>query len=205
MRDWYADQRSFLEWRKKELSDVKSMAATLGEPYQEFCSRVALLVSYAHWEGAFSENSSLICTYLKLSGKRFSEVNYGFLLGFIDGELDRLRDRNHSHEARVDFVDFIGGIDDDADFRRFDEKVILARSNLNSIRVQLWCRILGRSPIFLEQRRVFLDYQLVKLRHEIAHGGSPKLRLGEIENLVDGTVSLIEDMSAFVLNFIEDT
>ena len=202
MLDWRETQHSYLEWRKKELIDVKAVSGILGETYGEFCSRVALLLAYAHWEGAFGDNTTLLCDYLRGSGKNISNINQGFLLGFLDKQLDRLRDRNHSPEARMDLIEFLGTVRN-SNFSHFDDRVLRPRSNLNSDRLKLWCRVIGQSPIFVERRRIFLDYQLVRLRHEIAHGGAPTLRRGEIESLIDNTLSLIDDLSEFVIEYIE--
>lgn len=204
MKNWRADQFSLLEWRKKELGDIKASADILGSSYLGLSTRSALLLCYAHWEGAFADNTRLMLDFLRDRRVKVSDIGQGFLLGFIDRELDRLRDKNHSPEARVAFAEYMSNIAD-ADISSFRESVILPRSNLNSERLGIWCRILGRSPIFLEKRRIFLDYQLVRLRYQIAHGGSPKLNIKEISHIVDETIELIDDFSSFVLDFIEET
>ena len=63
----------------------------------------------------------------------------------------------------------------------FERKVVLPRSNLDFERLREIFDLMGIDPTPFEKHRIKLDKELVKRRHEIAHGQDVQLNHTEID------------------------
>jgi hypothetical protein len=91
--------------RAKELSEVKSCFASSRDRLPFHVNTKAVIVlSYSHWEGFYNDCIDVYLSFLRDSGRRVSNTKWSMLAGIVSTELDRIRDRNHSPQARLEFV-----------------------------------------------------------------------------------------------------
>jgi hypothetical protein len=181
--------------RARELSEIKSRFAT-GSIRDVFHvqSKAVVVLSYAHWEGFYND---CVGTYLRLLRSlrlNVRDVEWMMLAGVISGELARLADRNHSPDARCDFVESLRTRLGE-NFDGFDANVILARSNLDFARLKQNFRILQFDLNKFQSRRIKLDKELVGWRHQVAHGGSPDLSAMDMAAHLDFAADLLLTLS----------
>ena len=105
-------------------------------------------------------------------------------------EFESLRDKNHSPEARRDFVISLKGRLE-CDFERFDASAIAAKSNLNFERLAYCYSLMNFDLGTLQRFRLRLDKELVEWRHRVAHGDSPDLSAMDIADHIDFAARLL--------------
>jgi hypothetical protein len=67
-------------------------------------------------------------------------------------------------------------------FDNFDKTVILSKSNLDFSKLRHNFNILGFDITPFQQHRLRIDNELVKWRHQVAHGDSPDLSAVDLDN-----------------------
>lgn len=183
--------------RARELSDIKLRFGREGDPLFRIIESKALIVlSYSHWEGFFNECVCVYYNYLSSTGQRVRDIAWTLLGGLLISDLQRLRDRNHSHESVLDFVEGLQSRLDEG-FSRFDVKYISSRSNLNHARLCAIFRSLSFDVRPYDRYRIRLDKELVGWRHSIAHGNP--LALDSVDanshiELTHGLMSITADL-----------
>lgn len=181
--------------RARELSAIGGLFGNFGVSDTEkiIAAKAALVLCYASWEGFFTDCVSIYWKFLTDRGGRIRDTNWMLLLGAISSDLDSLRDRNHSHNARREFV---RNLEQrlDSEFGGIDEKFINPFSNLNYDRIRYNYDLLGFDASNLEEFRIRLNGELVKWRNAVAHGDYgdiPDLSRLDISNHVQFTSKLL--------------
>lgn len=158
-----------------------------------------MVLSYSVREDFYNECVDIYCRFLATVSKSIADVSWNMLVGGLRAELDALRDRNHSSEARLEFVDRLKtGV-----FRRcdqFDGSVVMARSNLNFDRLRHNFQILDFEIRPIQVYRNRIDKELVGWRHRVAHGDSPQL------STMDGAqhISFVGDVMVLVADAFQE-
>lgn len=137
-------------------------------------AKAVVVLSYAHWEGFYNDCVRSYLAFLKAKGGRIRDSSWMMLAGAFADELQALQDRNHSHNARRQFIERMKDILE-CGFEAFRADVIEARSNLNFEKLVGNCLIMNFDITGFQRHRIWIDKQLVKWRHEVAHGALPDL------------------------------
>lgn len=177
-------------WRARELSDLRAMHhRASSERERSVASRSIVVLSYAHWEGYCKKSAEIFLDYLEAIKIPYQQLPPDMLLGAIAASMDGYRDTADNLNSRKKLLDEIR-LKTGGSFERFDRRIILPRSNLNFERLKFICATIGADISPFQQFRLKIDKELVKWRHEVAHG---ELFILE-RNLVDSHTRLCEDL-----------
>ncbi|MEW6016985.1 MAG: MAE_28990/MAE_18760 family HEPN-like nuclease [Pseudomonadota bacterium] len=178
--------------RTLELADLKFRSTTDPRPDRfSIQSKAVVVLSYAHWEGFYNECVDSYVQYLSMRSEKVASVSWNLLVGALSGNFVRLRDRNHTMEARSEFVAALRE-KLECKFDQFDLNIIKSRSNLNFERLSSNFRTLEFDISPFAPSRLRIDKELVGWRHAVAHGSPPDLSSVDIGNHVEFTLNLME-------------
>ena len=197
MIDEYFDEIDASRTRRaQELSEIKRMfAATEVADRLELRSKAVIVLSYAVWEGFYNECVEIYCRFFQDEGLTVSDAGWNMLVGALSSNFERLRSRNHSHAARLDFVEDLQTRISEC-FSNFDVAVIEARSNLDFDKLRDNYRVLQFDISSMQPFRNRIKLELVGWRHAVAHGDSPNLVALDVErhlSLVQTIMLLVAD------------
>lgn len=177
--------------RVKELSEIRRFCSSSPASDPEGVgSRAAVVLCYAAWEGFYNECINSYLSFMNTLGGKVRDINWMFLLGVIGAELDSLRDRQHSDDARFEFVKRLESLVE-SHFDGVDRKHLGRRSIVNFDRVRYGYSIFGLDLVPLQQYRLRLDKELVAWRNGVAHGEAPDLSRLDISRHVRFTSELL--------------
>lgn len=181
--------------RVRELSEMKFRFTTTPDDTPFLInSKTAIVLSYSHWEGFYNDCINAYIRFLKDGNYTVRSICWSMMAGSLSAALARLKDRNHTTEARSDFVDAIAA-SLDCDFQSFDISTIAARSNLDFQKIVENFRILDFNPDRLNRYRNRINKELVGWRHSVAHGDTPDLSEMNIENHINFTGEAMLELS----------
>lgn len=169
--DYFDEIDSNRARRARELSDIKRR---LGSGGGELEAKALVVLAYAHWEGFYNDCAKSYLSFLRTVGATVSSVSWPLMAGALSAEINRLIDRNHSLDARIDFVEALQQRLS-CDFNDYEDSSIMARSNLNFARLSQNWRMMAFDLSPFQPHRLRLDKELVGWRHQVAHGDSPDL------------------------------
>ena len=194
--DQYWDRIDSDRYRRvRELSEIKRFCSSSPSSDPESVgSRAAVVLCYAAWEGFYNECTSNYLSFMKTLGGKVRDTNWLLLLGAIGADLDSLRDRHHSDDARLEFVKRLETLVD-SKFDEVDKKHLGRRSIVNFDRVRYGYNIFGFELMSLQRYRLRLDKELVAWRNSVAHGVAPDLSTLDISRHVHFTRQLLITVS----------
>jgi hypothetical protein len=177
--------------RIRELSEIKRKFSDdqNGDPAGVNPKAVAVL-TYANWEGFYNECVREYVRFLIDGGKKVCDVDWMLLVGTINSDFEALRAKNHSVDAKHQFVAHLRERLE-CGFDSFDCTSIEARSNLDFKRLSQNYRVLSFDLTPVQRFRIRLDKELVAWRHSVAHGDSPDLSNLDIASHVDFVADLL--------------
>lgn len=179
-----------LNWRRKELSDLKAAIKAADTPAKPVLLRALIAMSYAHWEGYARTCANRYFEYLTLRKKPFSEFERQIYVNSFLVRIDALYQSRTSVEARCKLInDILDG--NGSRFSYLNPELIDTKSNLNTDVVKDICIICGVDPSHFEQQRTFLDLLILKRRNAIAHGQQEFIDASEVDALVSNILSLM--------------
>ena len=177
--------------RVKELSEIKHrFGGDRTTNSSSVSSKATVVLTYANWEGFYNDCVQVYVEFLRERGKKVRDTDWMLLVCAFDRAFNSLRDKNHSAEARRDFVERLKG-QLECDFSQFDPCAIAAKSNLNFERLAYNYGIMNFDLRALQRFRLRLDKELVGWRHSVAHGDSPDLSGMDIAGHVDFAARLL--------------
>lgn len=181
--------------RVKELSEIKRTFVTtsISDPLS-LASKAAVVLTYATWEGFYNECVQIYLDFLTEEGICVADAGWLMLMGALSPEFDALRSRNHSTEAKLDFVAKLQARVT-CNFDNFDRSVVMARSNLDFTKLAANFTLLNFDKTPLQRSRIRLDKELVGWRHGVAHGDSPDLSTIDVADHVEFAGSLLLALS----------
>jgi RiboL-PSP-HEPN len=176
--------------RAKELSEIKFRftSASIPDPLS-INSRAVIVLAYANWEGFYNECVHAYVRFLKDRGGKVRDTDWMLLVTALNADLESLKDRNHSDSAREEFIKNLQ-YRLDCGFEAIDSSIIAARSNLNFERLSWNLRLLNFDLGPFQRFRIKMDNELVRWRHQVAHGDSPDLS-HSISDHVDFAANLL--------------
>jgi hypothetical protein len=182
---------SDLTWRIREISDIRSTAATASLPRAVLRASVPLM--YAHWEGHVSVVSRAYLDFLALRRLRYSNLKKSFRLNAFFTTIRRMTQARASYMEQVAFLSNVvdSGV---SQLRTVDGDILSTRSNLNSAVLQDLCCLLSLDITQFESDFDFLDKILLYRRNNIAHGQFIEI---DIDTLHDMSERVIEMMRKF--------
>ncbi len=177
--------------RVKELSEIKfRFTSHPGSDPSSINSRAVIVLAYACWEGFYNECVWTYLTFLKERGGRVRDTDWMLLLGVLRKDFESLKDKYLSDDARHEFI-FNLKKRLECGFDEIDIGIVLARSNLNFSRLSWNFRVFNMDLKPLQRFRIRMDNELVRWRHEVAHGNPPDLTAHSISDHVDFAAKLL--------------
>jgi hypothetical protein len=175
--------------RVRELSEIKQRFSSESDPFG-IGSKAVVVLTYAHLEGFYNDCVRSYVEFLRANGGRMRDIDWMMLAGALVGEFQSLYDKNHSHEARRNFVESIRTIID-CGYDSFHSEVVQARSNLDFCKLRGNYQILSFDITNLQRYRLKIDHEIVSWRHQVAHGDQPDLSQLDIARHVDLVATLL--------------
>ncbi len=190
---------SDLIWRRRELSDLKASIKRSDSASKSVLLRALITMSYAHWEGYVRVCANAYFQYLTLRNMQYSALERQIYVNSFLIRLDRMNKVRLGIEERCKFVnDILDGAG--ARFGSMQPDLIDTRSNLSADTVKEICLICGVDGIYFEDRRFFIDIIVLKRRNAIAHGRYEYISETDIDDLVAGTLTLMQHFSSLLEN-----
>ncbi len=177
-------------WRRKELALLKASIPRENDKYFSVTIRGAMVLCYSHWEGFFNELTEAVAH----PNVELTNSQLAFRAVFARAAMDSLITKETKDDTIVEFLNSIESCQHNVSFSL---KPLLARSNLNWSRLERIFKIYGVSWPFFNERRIFIEHQLCRIRHEIAHGNDPRLNREQVIDHIEKTVELIEELPKF--------
>lgn len=158
-----------LAWRKKELSEVKSLIETksFSDSKHKALVRSGICLLYAHWEGFIKLAANSYLEYVRVQKLRYKELTSNFLALAMKEKLKEVKKTNKP-SLYIPVCDFF--LDELNQRCLLPKEAISTASNLSSEIFQEITRTLGINFSTYSTKSVLIDTKLLKTRNEIAHG-----------------------------------
>lgn len=188
----YAQLVAIGDWRRRELSQLKTMLPAEDALTFECLCRGTLVLCYSHWEGYFNDITEAI--FGQVDADRLSKVDLGaaFRCLFLRPDMDRLASSGSTYDGVIQFLKAYEASQSGVEF--LNPEVAKSRSVLNWKRLCVVAEIYGLSWSSFEKKRIFIDHKLCRIRHQIAHGDSPRLTRRLAIEVIDETLMLLDDL-----------
>ncbi|MEA5621032.1 MAE_28990/MAE_18760 family HEPN-like nuclease [Cronbergia sp. UHCC 0137] len=158
-----------LSWRKKELSEIKSLIElkNVSSQRHNVFIRSGICILYAHWEGFVKLSANSYLEYVRTKKLRYRELSSNFLALAMKEKLKEAKETNKS-SLYIPVCDFF--------LFQLDERCSLPKnpistaSNLSSEILKEITHTLGIDFSIYSTKSELIDQTLLKTRNEIAHG-----------------------------------
>jgi hypothetical protein len=192
---------SELNWRRRELSDLKSAIHRADVIARTVFLRSLVTMAYAHWEGYVRITATKYFTHIALKKKPFRELDRQF---YTNSFIARIHAFYRSRSSTKEACSFITDILDSQDLRFafINPQLIDTKSNLNTDVINELCLICGFDSTFFETNRFFIDVTLLKKRNAIAHGQDEGLDVRDVNDFVGTTLALMDHFRTLIENRI---
>lgn len=181
---------SDLNWRRKELSDLKlaiKSADTLARPV---LLRALVTIAYAHWEGYVRTCANKYFQYITIRKKTFKDLEIQLYKNSFLNRLEALFQSKASIESRCELIKEILQSENQR-FSFINPSLIDTKSNLNTDVVRDICMICGIDYTPFEDKRSFIDIFILKRRNAIAHGQSEIISDLDVDTIIDDMLGLM--------------
>ena len=158
-----------LAWRKKELSEVKSLVETktFSPSKHKALIRSGICLLYAHWEGFIKLAANSYLGYVRMQKLCYEELANNFLALAMK---ERLKEAKESNKASL-YIPVCNFFLDELNQRCWLPKdTISTESNLSSEIFKEITHTLGIEFSPYSTKSILIDTKLLKTRNEIAHG-----------------------------------
>jgi hypothetical protein len=157
-----------LVWRKKELSEIKSLIETKFPPYRHNALiRSGICLLYAHWEGFVKLAGNSYLEYVKMQKLSYEKLASNFLALAMKERLNEAKETNKP-SLYIPVCDFF--LEELNQRCELPKDVISTASNLSSEILKEITSILGIDFSPYSTKSVLIDTKLLKTRNQIAHG-----------------------------------
>lgn len=158
-----------LAWRKKELSEVKSLVETrqFSHSKHKALIRSGVCLLYAHWEGFVKLAANSYLEYVSFQKLCYEELANNFLALAMKERLKEVKETNKP-SLYIPVCNFF--LDELNQRCSLPKDVISTASNLSSEIFREITHILGIDFSLYSTKSVLIDTKLLKTRNEIAHG-----------------------------------
>ena len=158
-----------LAWRKKELSEMKSLieAKNVSDQRHKVLVRSGVCILYSHWEGFVKLAANSYLEYVISKRLTYQELSSNFLALAMKEKLKEAKETNKP-SLYIPVCEFF--LSELHQRSILPKDVISTGSNLNSEIFKEITYILGIDFSISAKESVLIDIKLVKTRNEIAHG-----------------------------------
>jgi hypothetical protein len=158
-----------LAWRKKELSEVKSLVETklFSDPKHKALIRSGICLLYAHWEGFVKLAANSYLEYVRTQKLCYKDLASNFLALAMKEKLKQAKETNKP-SLYIPVCNFF--LDELNQRCKLPENVVFTSSNLSSEILREITSMLGIDFSSYSTKSVLIDTKLLKTRNEIAHG-----------------------------------
>jgi hypothetical protein len=182
---------SDLAWRKKELSEVKSLIELKNVSTQrhEALIRSGVCLLYAHWEGFVKLASNSYLEHVAMQKLRYDQLASNFLALAMKEKLKEAKETNKP-SLYIPICDFfISQLDSKCSLPK---EAISTASNLSSEILKEITNILGIDFSFYSTKSKLINEKLLKTRNEIAHGNYLLIDKKEYIELHTEVIAMLE-------------
>ncbi len=159
-----------LIWRKKELSEVKSLieAKDVSSSKHNALIRSGVCILYAHWEGFVKLASNSYLEYVAMKKLPYDQLSSNFLALAMKTKLDQAKDTKKP-SLYIPVCDFFLSELATRSSLPYKDGISTASNLSSEILEEITC-ILGIDFSVYSTKSVLIDTKLLKARNEIAHG-----------------------------------
>jgi len=180
-----------LAWRKKELSEIKSLveAKNVSDQRHKALLRSGICMLYSHWEGFVKLAANSYLEYVRSQKLSYKELSTNFLALAMKEKLKEAKDTNKPslYIPVCDF--FISELDQRC---TLPKDAISTASNLSSEILKEITNILGIDFSLYSTKSVLIDTKLLKTRNEIAHGNYSSFDKSEYIELHSQVIEMLD-------------
>lgn len=192
---------SDLNWRRKELSDLKNAIRNADAISQQVLLKSLITMTYAHWEGYIKTCTTKYFDFLTLKKKKFSELERQVHLNSFLVRLDSLYLNKADINNRCDLINEILNSTENR-FSFINSSLIDTKSNLNTNVIKDMCRICGIEADFFEDKRFLIDTIILKRRNAIAHGQQESVSEIDPDKYISDALGLMQNFKTLLENKI---
>ncbi|PSB04336.1 MAE_28990/MAE_18760 family HEPN-like nuclease [Merismopedia glauca] len=158
-----------LAWRKKELSEIKSLveAKTISDQRHKLLLRSGICILYSHWEGFVKLAANSYLEYVRSKKLSYNQLSSNFLALAMKEKLNEAKETNKP-SLYIPVCNFFLSQLNQKCF--LPKEAISTASNLSSEILREITDILGIDFSLYSTKSVLIDIKLLKARNEIAHG-----------------------------------
>jgi len=158
-----------LAWRKKELSEMKSLieAKNVSDQRHKALVRSGVCILYSHWEGFVKLAGNSYLEYVISKKLTYQELSSNFLALAMKEKLKEAKE-THKPSLYIPVCEFF--LSELNQRCLLPKDVISTASNLSSEILKEITYILGIDFSIYSTKSVLIDTKLLKTRNEIAHG-----------------------------------
>ena len=193
-----------LSWRKQELVLIRAQVHT--HPSEESVAflltvRASIALLYAHWEGSIKNIAKRYLDHVFAQQRQYRELKLNFIAIAMKGEAAKWMQSKKASLHTLYLSHFSNILDEP--LHKLSDEIISTESNLNSKVLGEILTTIGIAETEFETDYVLIDYSLLKIRNDVAHGdvlkekGFDKKRYLELHDTV---LRLIETFSEQVKN-----
>jgi hypothetical protein len=160
-----------LIWRKRELSEIKSLIEQKSFSAQRHSAllRSGVCILYSHWEGFVKLAASSYLEYVRARRLTYNQLSNNFLALAMKTKLREAKDTNKP-SLFIPVCDFFLSQLDERCSLPEPKDAISTASNLSFEILEEITKILGIDSSPYSTKNILIDVKLLKLRNEIAHG-----------------------------------
>ncbi|WP_084391082.1 MAE_28990/MAE_18760 family HEPN-like nuclease [Novosphingobium capsulatum] len=188
--DFSAQVTEDRNWRMKEISDLKSAIRQGDEGARRVLLRALITICYAHWEGYVRFAAKKYLEHVALRKFQYSQLGPQFFKNYFLPRLSSINSGKLSISERCALVEEILS-SSDRRFSRVNEDLINTRANLNFEVFSDICVVCGVADKPFSDKSNFIDVMLLKRRNAIAHGEETLIDLRDLDEVANGTISLM--------------
>jgi hypothetical protein len=164
-----------LAWRKKELSNLKSLIETssMSSSQERVLLRSGITILYAHWEGFIKTAASNYLEYVAMQRLRYDELSSNFVALALKQKLSQANETNKA-TIFTETIDFIRTQLIKRSSVPYKDVVQTGANLSSSVLREITC-VLGLDYSFYETKQILIDNKLLAKRNFVAHGEYIKL------------------------------
>ena len=194
-----------LSWRKKELINIKTLIENeTNNIDKNILIRSGIALLCAHWEGYIRYVANMYIVYICNINIKTKELKENFLALLLRKDIvsSGMTEKTSVH---IRLIDKIKDIRENKFYIRYseDNRIIKTNSNLS---YELFNEILKSINIEnkYELKKNYIDYNLLKRRHEIVHGEKTEFEIEDFISTFNIITNILEEFKDQVISAAEN-
>lgn len=191
---------SDLLWRRRELINIKTLIEDKQNNIDKnilIRSGIALLC--AHWEGYVRFVANMYVVYICDTNNKAKDLKENFLALLLSKDIVR-SGKTDKTSVHTKLIDKIKNVRESKFYIKYtdDNRIIKTNSNLS---YELFDEILSSINIEnkYELKKNYIDYNLLKRRHEIVHGEKTEFEIDDFVSTFEIIVAILEEFKNQVI------